>query len=122
MIAPPEPRPAINYILGGPLDDQYQSKRQQMKLLREATVKARVSALHTSGSREETKPIDGISCPPINPNRVIVPYYDALVLTICINGFDVHMVLVDLGSDADLLQQHAFNQMKLSPLMLNSVG
>ena len=26
-VAPLESRPAINYILGGPLDDQYQSKR-----------------------------------------------------------------------------------------------
>ena len=25
--APPEPRPTINYILGGLVDDQYQSKR-----------------------------------------------------------------------------------------------
>ena len=87
VIAPLEPRPAINYILGGPLDDQYQSKRQQKKLLRATTVKAWVNAIHTSGSREETKPIDDlISFPPINPNRVIVPHYDALVLTFCING------------------------------------
>ena len=32
-----------------------------------------------------------------------MPHYDALVLTLCINGFDVHRVLVDLGSAADLL-------------------
>ena len=56
--APPEFRPAINYILGGSLDDQYQSKRQQKKLLRASTVKAQVNAVHTSGSREETKLID----------------------------------------------------------------
>ena len=30
---PPEPRHTINYILGGPVDDQYQSKRQNMRLL-----------------------------------------------------------------------------------------
>ena len=51
-----------------------------------------------------------------------MPHYDALVLTLCINGFDVHRVLVDLGSAVDLLQLPAFNQMKLSSLMLNSVG
>ena len=50
-----------------------------------------------------------------------MPYYDALVLTLCINGFDVHRVLVDLGSVADLLQLLAFIQMKLSFDMLNSV-
>ena len=51
-----------------------------------------------------------------------MPHYDALVLTLCINGFDVNRVLVDPGKAADLLQLPAFNQMKLSPLMLNSVG
>ena len=51
-----------------------------------------------------------------------MPHYDALVLTLCINIFDVHMVLVDPGSAADLLQLPVFNQMKLSLLMLNSVG
>ena len=83
----------------------------------------RVKYVHTRGSREETKPIDGpISFHPVNPNRVIVPHYDALVLTLCINGFDVHKVLVDPGRAADLLKLPAFNQMKLSSHMLNSAG
>ena len=51
-----------------------------------------------------------------------MPHYDALVLTLCINDFDVQRVLVDPGSTVDLLQSLAFNQMKLSPLMLNSSG
>ena len=90
---PSESRPTINYILGGPFDDQYQSKRQQKRLLRAATVKARVNAIHTEGSHEETKPIDDpISFPPINRNNIIVPHYDALVLTLCINNFDVHSI------------------------------
>ena len=50
-----------------------------------------------------------------------MPHYDAIVLTLCINGFDVHRVLVDHGSIVDLLQLLAFSQMKLSPQMLNSV-
>ena len=84
-------------------------------------VKARVNSIHTGGSREETKLIDGpISLPPVNPNRVIVPHYDALVLALCISGIDVHKVLVDPGSAADLLQLPTFNQMKLSSGMLNS--
>ena len=90
----PEPRPTINYILGGLADDQYQSKHQQKKLIRVATVKARVNAVYTKSSQRKGKPIDGpISFPLVNPNRVIVPHYDALVLTLCINGFDVHKVL-----------------------------
>ena len=43
---------------------------------------------------EETQPINGpISFPSVNPNRFIVPRYDALVLTLCISGFDVVLVL-----------------------------
>ena len=119
---PSESRLAINYILGGPFDDQYQLKRQQKKLLRVATIKARVNAIHTGGICEETKPIDGlISFHMVNPNRVIVPHYDALVLTLCISGFDVHRVLLDPGSARDLLQLPAFNKMKLSSGMLNPV-
>ena len=68
------------------------------------------------GEHEETKSIDGpISLPHVNQNRIIVPHYDALVLTLCINGFDVHRVLVDPGSVADLSQLPALG-------MMNSVG
>ena len=49
-----------------------------------------------------------------------MPHFDALVLTLCINGFDVHKVLVDSSNATDLLQMTTFKQMKLSPLMLNS--
>ena len=51
-----------------------------------------------------------------------MPHYDALVLTLCINDFDVHKVLVDPGSALYLLQLLAFKQMKLSLSMLNLVG
>ena len=51
-----------------------------------------------------------------------MPHYDALVLTICITDFDVHRVLVDPGRTIDLLKMLAFNQTKLSHLMLNSIG
>ena len=51
-----------------------------------------------------------------------MPCYDAFVLTLCINGFDVHRVLVDPSSKANLLQLPAFNQMKLSLGILNLVG
>ena len=43
-----------------------------------------------------------------------MPHYDVLVLTLCINGFDVHKVLVDPGSAVDLVQLLALRQMKLS--------
>ena len=119
--APLEPRPTINYILGGPTDGQYQSKRQQKRLVRVTMVKVRVNAVHIESSQGEVKPVDGPrSFPPVNPNRVIMPHYDALILTLYINCFDVHKVLVDPSSTVDLLQLIAFTQMKLSPSMLNS--
>ena len=49
-----------------------------------------------------------------------MPHYDALVLNLYINGFDVHKVLVDPSNAADLMQLPAFIQMKLSSDMLNS--
>ena len=72
--------------------------------MRATTVKAQVNAIHMGGGREETMLIDGpISFHSVNPNKVITPHCDALVLTLCISGFDVHKVLVDLGSAIDLL-------------------
>ena len=117
-----ESRPAINCILGGSSNDQYQSKRKQKKLLRAAIVKSIVNAIRAEGRHEETKAIDGlISFPPVNSNMIIVPHYDALVLTLCISGFDVHRVLVDPGNATNLLQLSAFEQMKFSLGMLNSI-
>ena len=82
-----------------------------------------MNAVHIESSQGEAESIDDpISFPSLNPNRVIVPHYDALVLTLCINGFDVHRVLVDPVSAVDLLQLPAFIQMKLSSNMLNSAG
>ena len=69
------------------------------------------------------QPVNGpISFPPINPSKVITPHYDALVLTLCINNFDVHRVLVDPGSVVDLLQLPALRQMKVPLDKLNSAG
>ena len=83
--------------------------------MRTASVKARINTIHAEGKHEETKPIDSpISFHPVNPNKVIVSHYDIPVLTLCINGFDVHWVLIDPGSASDLLQLPAFKQMKLS--------
>ena len=85
-----------------------------------AKVKACVNVIHTGGSHEETNPKESpISFPLVNPNKVIVPHYDTLVLTLCISDFDVHRVLVDIGSTTDLLQLPALNQIKFPTEMLN---
>ena len=119
----PEPRPTINFILGGPTDNQYQSKKQQRRMLRAASVKARVNIISNRGDVPAALSVDGpISFPPINPTRVITPHYDALVLTVCINNFVVHRVLVNPGSADDLLHLPAFNQMKVPIDHLHSAG
>ena len=82
-----------------------------------------MNVVHIKSSQREAELIDdSTSFPSVNPNRVIMPYYDALVLTLCINGFDLHRVLVDLRNATDLLQLPAIIQMKLFFGMLNSVG
>ena len=82
--------------------------------------------MNTISDREDVPTIlpldDPISFPPINPTRVITPHYDALVLTVCINSFDVHRVLVDLGSVTDLLHLPAFKQMRAPIDCLHSAG
>ena len=92
-------------------------------MLRAISVRAWINTISASESGVAIQPVDGpISFPPINPTRVITPHYDALVLTLCINNFDVHRVLVDPGSAADLLHLPAFQQMKVSLDHLSSVG
>ena len=107
-------QPIINFILGGPANSQYQSKKQRRRMLRAASVRARVNTISNRGEITAVLPVDGpISFPPINPTRVITPHYDALVLTVCINSFDMHRVLIDPGSAADLLHLPAFKQMRV---------
>ena len=92
-------------------------------MLRAASVRAKVNTICTLESSTTVQPIDGpISFPPINPTRVITPHYDALILTLCINNFDVHRVLVDLGSPAELLHLPAFMQMKVPLSHLSLAG
>ena len=120
---PSKPRPTINYILGGPVDDQYQSKRQRKKLLRAARFQAWVNTNSTPDNSRAIQSIDDpISFPPINQSSVITPHHDALVLTLCINNFDVHRVLIDPSSATDLLQLPAFKQMKVPLDKLSSAG
>ena len=117
-----EPKPTINFILGGPVDDQYQSKRHRQKMLCEASIRVRINTINTQESSTALQSIDGlVSFPPIDPTRIITPHYDALVLTLGINNFDVNRVLVDLGNAAELLHLPSLTQMKV-PLSLSSAG
>ena len=117
------PRPAINFILGGPTDSQYQSKKQRRKMLRAASVRARVNTVSARENITAVQQVDDpIPFPPINTTQVITPHYDALVLTVCINSFDVHRVLVDSGSATDLLYLPAFKKMRVPLDHLSSTG
>ena len=80
-----------------------------------------MNTISTPDNSKAIQPVDSpISFPPINPSKVITPHHDALMLTLCINNFDVHRVLVDPSSVANLLQLPAFKQMKVSLDKLNS--
>ena len=82
--------------------------------------------MNTIGTPNRGKAIqlvdDLISFLPINPSRVITPHHVALVLTLCINNFDVRGVLVDPGSGTDLLQFPAFRQIKVPLYKLIAAG
>ena len=120
---PLEPQPTTNYILGGSANDQYHSKNQKKRRLRAATTRSQVNTIYIPNSSREIQPIDGpISFPLNNPSKVITPHHDALLLTLCINDFDMHRVLVDPSSVADLLQLPAFKQMNTSFDRLSSKG
>ena len=80
-----------------------------------------INTISTPESRTAVQPIDGpISFPPINPTQVITPHYDALILTLCINNFDVQRYLVDPGSVAELVHLPAVLQMKVPLSHLSS--
>ena len=92
-------------------------------MVRSASVKARVNTVRAQEIITIIQPVDDpISFPRINPTRVITPHYDALVLTVGINNFDVHSVLVDPCSVADLLHLPTLKQMRVPLYRLSSVG
>ena len=92
-------------------------------MLRTASVRARVNIVSAQENITTVQPVDGpISFPPINPTRVITPHYDALKLTVGINIFYVHRVLVDPDSAADLLHLPAFKQMRVPLNHLSFAG
>ena len=91
-------------------------------MLRAALVRARVNTVRAQEIITAVQPVDGpISFPPINHTRFITPQYDALVLTVGINNFDVHRVLVDPSSAANLLHLPALKQMRVPLDRLSSV-
>ncbi|KAL6343231.1 hypothetical protein AAG906_021142 [Vitis piasezkii] len=64
---------------------------------------------------DNVQPIDEpIAFSPIDSNRVILPHEDVLVLTLGVGGFDVRIILIDLGSFVNLLQMSTYRQMGIN--------
>ena len=98
------PRAIINYIYEGPVDEKYNSKQNRKRLLRATSIREQVSSIQLGFPPRGTRPIDGvITFPPVDPNRVLQPHEDALILTLRISDFDVRRILVDPGNSTDLL-------------------
>lgn len=98
-------RVVINYIHGGPLDEEYNSKRKRQRLLRAASMREQVSSIRPGLTCRSIRPIDGtITFPLVDSYRIVQPHRNALILTLRVNDFDVRRILVDLRSSADLLQ------------------
>ena len=110
--APATPKAVINYINGGPSDEEYDSKRKRQKLLRAASVCERINSIRPGLTGGGPRPIDGtIIFPPVDPTRTLQPHRDALILSLEIGDFDVRRILVDPGSLTDLVQASVIGHM-----------
>ncbi|RVW72597.1 hypothetical protein CK203_050608 [Vitis vinifera] len=80
--APVAPKAVINYINGGPSDEEYDSRRKRQKLLRAASIRERINSIRPGLTGEGPRPIDGtIIFPPVDPTRTLQPHRDALILS-----------------------------------------
>nr|CAN64575.1 hypothetical protein VITISV_003432 [Vitis vinifera] len=103
--APAAPKAIINYINGGPSDEEYDSRRKRQKLLRVASICERINSIRPGLTGGGPCPIDGtIIFPPVDPTRTLQPHRDALILSLEIGDFDMRHILVDPGSSTDLVQ------------------
>ena len=86
------PKAVINYINGGPSDEEYESKRKRQKLLRAASVCERINSIRPGLTGEGPRPIDRIIIfPPVDPNhREISRKHLALQITECLGRFPSH--------------------------------
>nr|CAN62122.1 hypothetical protein VITISV_016419 [Vitis vinifera] len=121
--APTVPKAIINYINGGPSNEEYDSRRKRQKLLRAASIRERINSTRPGLTRGGPRPIDGtIIFPPVDPTRTLQPHRDALILSLEIGDFDVRRILVDPGSSADLVQASVVGHMGHSLTGLENLG
>ena len=121
--APVVPKVVINYINGGPSDEEYDSKRKRQKLLWAASVRKRVNSIRPRMTEGGPRPINGtIIFLPVDPTWILHPHCDALILSLEIGDFDVRRILVDPGSSTDLVQASVISHMGHSLTGLENPG
>ncbi|XP_034674344.1 uncharacterized protein LOC117905555 [Vitis riparia] len=118
------PKAIINYINGGPSDEEHDSKRKRQRLLREALVREHINSIRPGITRwGGSRPIDGtIIFPPVDTTRILQPHHDALILSLEMGNFDVRRILVDPGNSADLVQASIISHMGHSLTRLENPG
>nr|CAN68426.1 hypothetical protein VITISV_022197 [Vitis vinifera] len=117
------PKAVINYINGGPSDEEYDSRRKRQKLLRAASIRERINSIRPGLTGWGPRPIDGtIIFPLVDPTRTLQPHRDALILSLEIGDFDVRRILVDPGSSADLVQASVVGHMRHTLTGLENPG
>ncbi|XP_010658093.1 uncharacterized protein LOC104881058 [Vitis vinifera] len=120
---PAAPKAVINYIHGGPLDEEYDYKRKRQRLLRAALVHERVNSIRPGIAGGGSRPIDGtIIFPPVDSTRILQPHRNALILSLGMGDFDVRRILIDPGSSADLLQASVISHMGCNLSGLKNLG
>ena len=121
--APTASKAVINYINGGPFDEEYDSRQKRQKLLRAASIRERINSIRPGLIGGGPRPIDRtIIFPPVDPTRTLQPHRDALILSLEIGDFDVRRILVDPGSSADLVQASVVGHMGHSLAGLENPG
>ncbi|RVW56903.1 hypothetical protein CK203_078505 [Vitis vinifera] len=121
--APVAPKAVINYINGGPSDEEYDSRRKRQKLLRAALIRERINSIRPGSYWRGPSPHRWDNhFPPVDPTRTLQPHRDALILSLEIGDFDVRRILVDPGSSADLVQASVIGHMGHSLAGLENPG
>lgn len=116
-------RVVINCIHGGPLDEEYNSKRKRQRLLRAAFMWEWVSSIPLGLTNRSIRLINGtITFLLVDSHRIVQPHKDALILTLGVSDFDVRRILVDLRSLANLLQAFVIKKKRFSPSNLENPG
>ncbi|XP_070039470.1 uncharacterized protein [Nicotiana tomentosiformis] len=97
------PRLKINMIFGG---------NEINDVTFSAAKKTKVSVTHSKRLREVTE--DDITFTEEDADGLLLPYNDALVISLNVLDFKIKRVLVDLGSSANIIQWRVLEQDKLT--------